>query len=113
VDKRGLYHYHGYNKNLKKESQTLIGYAADGFELHYLEGKKPSWRLRLGSRKTPPFGNFDGTFKQDYEYLEKSGDLDQCNGANLGDKYVYFATTSFPLFPRCHWGKVYRDFFLR
>ena len=34
VDKRGLYHYHGVSKNLLTKGSSLIGYAADGFEIH-------------------------------------------------------------------------------
>ena len=110
VDKRGLYHYHGFNKYLLKKNSSLIGYAADGFEIHYLKGKTSSWQLRGGSRKTPPYGLFDGSFKQDYQYVKASGSLDQCNGGSLNGKFVYFATKTFPFFPRCHWGNLTRDF---
>ena len=110
VDKRGLYHYHGFNKYLLRKNSSLIGYAADGFEIHYLKEKTSSWQLRKGLRKTPPYGTFDGSFKQDYQYVEASGGLDQCNGGLLNQKFVYFATKEFPFFPRCHWGNVTRDF---
>tara|TARA_B100001250_G_C19533470_1_gene671501 strand:+ start:232 stop:789 length:558 start_codon:yes stop_codon:yes gene_type:complete len=110
VDRRGLYHYHRFNKYLMKENSSLIGYAADGFEIHYLKGKKSSWQLRKGSRKTSPYGMFDGSFKQDYKYVKASGNLDQCNGGVIKGKFVYFVTNTFPFFPRCHWGNVSRDF---
>ena len=58
----------------------------------------------------PPFGKHDGSYKEDYEYVKGSGDLDECNGGILLGKYVYFATGNFPFFPRCHWGRVSRDF---
>ena len=39
-----------------------------------------------------------------------SGDLDECNGKFVDGQYKYFATDSFPFFPRCHWGEISRDF---
>ena len=57
-----------------------------------------------------PFGKFDGAFKEDYEFVTGSGDLDECNGKFVDGQYKYFATDSFPFFPRCHWGEISRDF---
>ena len=54
--------------------------------------------------------NYDGSFNQDYEYKRGSGDLDECNGREYNGKYTYFATQTFPFFPRCHWGHIGRDF---
>ncbi len=110
VDKRGLYHYHGVNGNLFSSGSTQIGYAADGFEIHYLRQIRSSYQLRSGNRKTMPFGRHDGAYKQDYIFVKGSGNLDECNGMTLQGKYVYFATDKFPFFPRCHWGKISRDF---
>lgn len=37
-----------------------------------------------------------------HEYIEGSGDLDECNGKYLDDgSYAYFATTSFPYMMGC------------
>lgn len=58
----------------------------------------------------PPFGKHDGSYKEDYEYVKGSGDLDECNGGILRGKYVYFATGNFPFFPRCHWGRFHEIF---
>ena len=111
VDHRGLYHYHKITSELLKVGKTLIGYAADGYEIHYLGKRiKSSWQLKKGIRPTSPFGNYDGSFKQDYEYKRGSGDLDECNGREYNGKYTYFATETFPFFPRCHWGHIGRDF---
>lgn len=110
VDKRGLYHYHGVSKNLLTKGSSLIGYAADGFEIHYKKNLETSYRIKNGERSTPPFGKHDGSYKEDYEYVKGSGDLDECNGGILRGKYVYFATGNFPFFPRCHWGRVSPDF---
>lgn len=112
VDNTGLYHYHGISDSLVgSQSGTLIGYAADGFEIHYVgQNAQPSWQLRDGTRPTAPFGTYDGTYEEDWEYIPGSGNLDECNGGMLGGSYVYFATDSFPFFPRCFWGTVSRSF---
>ena len=111
VDHRGLYHYHKSNLSLLLNDEPLIGYAADGFEILYIpEGLKPSWQLKEGERKVEPFGKYDGSFKEDYEFVEGSGNLDECNGKFIDGIFKYFATESFPFFPRCHWGEISIDF---
>jgi hypothetical protein len=41
VDHRGLYHYHGVASVLAQSAKgTLIGYAADGFAIHYVGNQK-------------------------------------------------------------------------
>ncbi len=114
VDSRGLYHYHkSTDKYLAKAGESLIGYAADGHEIHYIgAGAKVSWQLKTGERPTAPFGAYDGQFRQDYEFIANSGDLDKCNGKEYQGKYVYFATDDFPFFPRCHWGNIDPSFTL-
>ena len=111
VDHRGLYHYHKSNSLLLLNGKPLIGYAADGFEIFYIPNKvKSSWQLKKGNRKVEPFGKYDGAFKEDYRFVEGSGDLDECNGKFVNGIYKYFATETFPFFPRCHWGKISKDF---
>ena len=112
VDNRGLYHYHGVSSALRRQGKgTLIGYAADGFEIHYVgKKKKPSYRLKSGTRPSAPGGRYDGTYVQDWSYVAGSGNLDRCNGGKLNGKFVYFATDSYPFFPRCLWGNVSSDF---
>ena len=52
VDHRGLYHYHKSNSLLLLNGKTLIGYAADGFEILYIPNKvKSSWQLKKGREK--------------------------------------------------------------
>ena len=53
-----------------------------------------------------------GTFKEDWEYVQGSGDLDECNG-RVGVTpefpngiYHYYATDSYPYFQRCVKGEV-------
>ncbi len=111
LDFRGLYHYHKANKKLLIGKEPVIGYAADGFQIFYIPGKfKSSWTLKKGQRDKEPFGKYDGSFKEDYEFKKGSGDLDECNGKVFNGKYRYFATEQFPYFPRCHWGEVSKDF---
>ncbi|MEM9394055.1 MAG: YHYH protein [Pseudomonadota bacterium] len=112
VDHRGLYHYHGVSDSLVQSvSGTQIGYAADGFEIHYVgDAAVPGWQLNSGTRETAPFGAYDGTYVEDWVFVAGSGNLDECNGAMLNGAYVYFATDSYPFFPRCFWGEVSADF---
>ena len=112
VDNKGLYHYHGMPKALQNfNGKTLIGYAADGHEIHYVgKNQTPSWVIKTGKRNTLPFGDYDGSYFQDYIFEGGHGTLDRCNGGTLNGKYVYFATDEFPFFPRCHWGNVSKDF---
>ena len=66
--------------------------------------------IKKGNRTLEPYGIYDGSFKEDYEFVKASGDLDECNGKAFKGAYRYFATDKFPYFPRCHWGKISKDF---
>ncbi len=112
VDGSGMYHYHGVPSAVVSAlNGTLFGYAADGFEIHYVgDQAQSSWQLRPGERASGPGGVHDGTYVQDYEFIEGSGTLDECNGGMLDGRYVYFATDTFPFFPRCFLGTVSSDF---
>lgn len=110
VDERGLYHYHAMPKGMSRKS-SLIGFAADGFEIHYVgSAAKSGYSLKKGIRPSGPGGRYDGTYVQDWVYTGGAGRLDQCNGGTLNGKYVYFATDSYPYFPHCAWGQVSRSF---
>jgi len=106
VDHSGIYHYHGVAKPLVASSEgTRIGWAADGFEIHYVgDQARPSYLLKGGTRKSAPGGAHDGTYNEDFQYVQGAGNLDQCNGATVNGKYMYFATDAYPFFPRCLWG---------
>lgn len=112
VDRRGAYHYHGKPiSSLKTRGGTQVGYAADGFEIHYVgSGAKSGYRLKRGTRPSGPGGKYDGTYVEDWEYVGGSGRLDQCNGGMLNGRFVYFATNTFPFYPRCLWGRPSGDF---
>ncbi len=112
VDERGLYHYHGVSEALvSSQSQSMIGWAADGFEIHYIgDAAQSGWQLREGTRTSPPYGAYDGTYEEDWVYVAGSGNLDQCNAAMVNGTLTYFATDTYPFFPRCFHGSVSPDF---
>jgi hypothetical protein len=126
VQPDGSYHYHGIPTGLLekfpyKEKPILIGYAADGFPIYGPYGYKnptdtnsglitlrPSYKLKSGARAgNGPGGAYSGKYVQDFEYVEGSGDLDQCNGRfaatpeNPDGEYHYSITTKFPFISRC------------
>lgn len=106
VQPNGTYHYHALPTGIiDKTSETMVGWAADGFEIHYIgEKAKSSYRLKVGNRNSGPGGRYDGTYEQDWEYVSGLGTLDECNGAELNDKYVYFITDTYPFIQRCVFG---------
>lgn len=116
VGKVDSYHYHGLPMALIKKQagkkSTLIGYAADGFEIHYVgDAARSSYQLKQGKRPTKiSSGNYDGTYNEDYVFVEGKGNLDQCNMGQLNDKLVYFLTHNYPFVPRCLWGEASKDF---
>ncbi len=126
VQPTGAYHYHGVPTDLmpkgKAEDMVLVGYAADGFPIYGVYGYakvddaksgvqelKSSYRLKRGKRPSGnqgPGGRFDGTYTQDYEYVEGLGDLDEANGRTgvtpeyPNGTYYYVVTKQFPYIPR-------------
>lgn len=128
VQPTGKYHYHGLPTGLLDsvklnpgEHSPLIGWAADGFPIYAVYGYSDakdaeskiqkltsSYRLKSGNRPggNAPDGKYDGTFVRDYEYVEGSGDLDECNGRFTiapdfpEGTYAYFLTEDWPVIPR-------------
>ena len=124
VQPNGAYHYHGIPTGLldrlaQSPKPVLIGYAADGFPMYAPFGYRDannnrssmtklrsSYRLKEGTRPSGPGGRYDGSFVQDYEYVPKLGDLDQCNGRfGVTSEYPkgiyhYVVTDAFPFIPR-------------
>src|SRR5262249_55695586 len=101
VQPTGAYHYHSIPTGLldklshEHAAVTLLGWAADGFSnygpLEYsdstggkgpLKKMKSSYQVKKGERPSNPGpgGKYDGAFVADYEYVNGSGDLDECNG---------------------------------
>jgi hypothetical protein len=133
VQPDGTYHYHGMPEGFitkqggSSSTMTLIGWAADGFPIYArygysdaddassaLEAMTGSYELVSEvSDSRPSTDDYElGTFKQDWEYVEGSGDLDECNGRvgvtpEFPDGiYHYYATDSYPYFQRCVKGDV-------
>ena len=127
VQPTGAYHYHGSPTSVIKDLDTgedliHIGFAHDGFPIYYSKsGKyKPSYKLLDGNRAgedctySNPHntvdisvgGHHDGTYGSDFEFVEGSGDLDECNGITIDDQYIYMVTEEFPYVSRCLMGEV-------
>lgn len=123
----GTYHYHGSPYALfaddNTQSSPVIGFAADGYAIYgaYIEDPvlgggqgirkaNSSYRLKEGDRINddgsiaPPGGNYDGTFRDDYEYVKGLGDLDQCNGMIINGQYGYYITDNYPYVLACFTG---------
>jgi hypothetical protein len=104
------------------DTMTLIGWAADGFPVYARYGYSDpldatseiieiegSYQLTTQVSASRPSTDLYalGTFSQDWEYVEGSGDLDECNG-RFGVTpefpegiFHYFATDTYPYFQRC------------
>jgi hypothetical protein len=116
----GTYHYHGNPKALFADDGSavspVIGFAADGFAIRgswiddggTIRRVTSSYRLKSGTRdavgNANPGGTFDGTFVDDWEYVEGQGDLDECNGMTVDGVYSYYVTDAFPWVLRCYRG---------
>lgn len=132
VTTAGNYHYHGDIIGLANDEDggrhsLIYGFAADGYPIYYKYGYivsdqpssgikelQSSYQLKSGSRpgdgQTAPDGTYDGTYIQDFEYIEGLGDLDECNGRTgitpeyPGGTYYYVITSEFPVTPNCFVG---------
>lgn len=135
VTTAGNYHYHGDIVALADEEDgtrhsLIYGFAADGFPIYYKYGYtdendassaikelKSSYQLKSGSRtgtgvsgEDYPDGTHDGTYIQDFEYVNGLGDLDECNGRTgvtpeyPDGTYYYVITADFPVTPNCFVG---------
>jgi arylsulfatase A-like enzyme len=115
----GTYHYHGSPNALFYADTNivspLVGFAADGFPIYGswfddngLNRKATSsYQLKAGARPSgagEPGGNYDGTYRDDYEYVQGSGDLDECNGMTVDGVYGYYIIDAFPYVLGCFKG---------
>ena len=127
----GAYHYHGnpnalFEQTNPAEESPVIGFAADGYPIYgsyimdnqTIRQVEPSYRMKSGSRVPIgteedgdfPGGNYDGMYREDYEYVEDLGDLDECNGMIYNGAYGYYVTASFPWIINCFKGEVDNSF---
>ena len=130
VQPTGAYHYHGTPTSVIAKFDTgedlvHVGFAHDGFPMYYSKsGKyKPSFTAVNGDREGEDCtyenphtsidvsvgGHHDGTYTSDFEFVEGSGDLDECNGITLNGKYMYLVTAEFPYVSRCLMGEVSQE----
>jgi hypothetical protein len=127
VQPSGAYHYHGMpeafiTKLNKGQAMTLVGWAADGFPIYARYGYNTATSASSGVKivrgsfqvKSTPDANRPattlypmGTFRQDYQYVAGSGDLDECNGRSgvtpefPNGIYHYYVTDTYPYVQRC------------
>ncbi|PKI17335.1 YHYH protein [Colwellia sp. 12G3] len=115
----GTYHYHGSPLALfddtDNQESPVVGFAADGFPIFgsnfddegTIRPAQSSYRLKSGNRPSgegEPGGSYDGTYRDDYEYVEGLGDLDECNGMTKNSAYGYYITLSYPYVLACFSG---------
>ncbi|MEE2643947.1 MAG: YHYH protein, partial [Myxococcota bacterium] len=103
---------------LGMSASGVIGFAADGHPIYgpfitdngSLRRVTSSYQLKQGMRESQPgegalpAGAYDGTYVDDYEYREESGDLDECNGMTVNGLYGYYVTASYPWVLKCFRG---------
>ena len=122
----GTYHYHAEPNALFSVDDVIespvVGFAADGFPIFgrfindngTVREVRSSYRLKSGGRPDgagQPGGIYDGTYRDDYEYVEGLGDLDQCNGMSVNGSYRYHMTAGFPYVLACYTGTPDQSFF--
>ncbi len=116
----GSYHYHGtpnafYNAENTGVESPIIGFAADGYPIYgpYFDDEGTvrkalsSYQVISGNRPDgtgDPGGVYDGTYRDDYQYVDRSGDLDECNGMTIDGAYGYYITDGFPYILTCFKG---------
>lgn len=116
----GTYHYHGnpnafYAAENTGSESPVIGFAADGFPIFgpYFDDNgsirkaTSSYQLKAGFRPDgdgEPGGEYNGAYRDDYEYIDGSGDLDECNGMAINGTYGYYVTDGFPYILACFKG---------
>lgn len=128
VQPDGEYHYHGLSELLVEvagsgDDLVHVGFAADGYLIYAsVSGAYTSSyqlvddaRTGTGCLASGPAGGDtvdidgtspDGTYTSDWEYVEGSGDLDECNGIEIDGEYAYVVTDEYPYITRCLMGEV-------
>jgi len=116
----GSYHYHGkpnalYLDDNDSVESPLVGFAADGYPIFgpyfndngTIRKAVSSFQVISGSRPSStdsPGGTYDGTYRDDYQFVAGYGDLDECNGMTINGVYGYFITDGFPYVLNCFKG---------
>ena len=122
----GTYHYHGVPNALFADDSSaaspVVGFAADGFPIFgsyfndagTIRKAVSGYRLKTADRPVGegnPGGTPDGSFRDDYEYVDGLGDLDECNGMTVGGVYGYYMIDAFPYVLGCFRGTPDPSFF--
>ena len=131
VQPNGAYHYHGAPLALltRTDQPELIGFAGDGFPIYgpygYQDAQdgssvvvqlRSSYQLKAGTRPSGPGGSYDGTYVEDYEYVDGAGGLDECNGRTgvtpeyPDGTYYYVVSFDWPSWGRCFTGAIADSF---
>ena len=107
VDKRGIYHYHGPpNSALKTRAEPRSGGQRTALRSTILvPAQNPVIASRAARVRPGPVAGMTEPTSKTGVYVGGSGTLDQCNGGMLNGKFVYFATNTYPYYPRCLWGR--------
>jgi len=106
----GMYHFHAKPDCILTQlgAGRVVAYALDGFPVIALETLPASSWQRVPEQwngDQPLYNNTDEGSWDIYEYVEGSGDLDECNGKMLDDGgYAYFLTETFPYYVGCYRG---------
>jgi arylsulfatase A-like enzyme len=116
----GSYHYHGKPNALYLDDNDsvispLVGFAADGYPIFgpYFDDNGTirkavsSFQVISGNRPSgteSPGGTYDGTYRDDYQYVVDYGDLDECNGMTVNGVYGYYITDGYPYILSCFKG---------
>jgi YHYH protein len=119
----GTYHYHGnplalFEQTRPTQPSPVVGFAADGFPIFgsyirvggNLRKARSSYQLKPGRRNGGPGGAHDGTFVDDWQYVQGSGDLDECNGMSQDGNYGYVITETYPHVMACFKGTPHESF---
>lgn len=122
----GTYHYHSVKTDFftafdidSSEHSPIVGYAADGFPVYakYVYSNalnassnitelQSNYQLKTGTRPNGPGGSYDGTYIEDYEFVESlNSDLNEAS-ARYGvtpeypeGTWYYVMTSNFPYIP--------------
>jgi hypothetical protein len=133
----GTYHYHSVKTEffdaftvVEGTHSPLIGYAADGFPIYakyayetatnsdsYIIEIKSNYKLKPGLRPNGPGGIYDGTYIEDYEYVDNlNSDLNEANArygvtpAYPNGTWYYVLTSDFPYIPIQFLGNTHSSF---
>lgn len=112
TDGQGRYHFHYRPECLYEEvdgkPSVIVGYAFDGFPIFgpwACDDADCTSVTEVKSSYQPIDNPSRQTAWDDNQYVEGSGDLDECNGRFGADgNYRYYATRKFPYFMGCYKG---------